>query len=49
MARKIPYTSIDWGVYSHPTSEKRALALRETLVEIAEKRERGEPLEPELR
>lgn len=45
--RMSPYAMIDRGVYSHPTSPARALALQETLAEIADKRARGEPLLPE--
>jgi len=44
-----PYTALDWGVYGHPTSPARALALRQILSEIAGKRRRGEPLVPESR
>lgn len=49
MSRLSPYSTIDWGAYTHPTSPTRALALRQTLAEIAGKRERGEPLEPDWR
>jgi hypothetical protein len=47
MGRLNPYSNIDWGYHSHPTSSARSLMLRATLEEIAGKVERGEALEPE--
>ncbi|MDJ0865336.1 MAG: M48 family metalloprotease [Myxococcota bacterium] len=47
MARHNPFSTIDWGFYGHPTSPARSLALEATRQEIAEKLQRGEPLEPE--
>jgi len=49
LARTNPFSTIDWGFYSHPMSPARSLELRAAIDEIAGKRERGEPLEPEER
>ncbi len=49
LARANPFSTIDWGFYSHPISPARSLELRAAIDEIARKRERGEPLEPEER
>ena len=47
LARTNPFSTIDWGYYSHPMSPSRSLELRAAIQEIARKRERGEPLQPE--
>ena len=49
LGRTNPFSTIDWGFYSHPASPARSLELRAAIAEIAEKLERGEPLEPEER
>jgi hypothetical protein len=48
-ARDNPYSTIDWGFYSHPTSPRRSLQLLLTLDEIHKKVEGGLPLMPERR
>lgn len=47
LGRTNPFSTIDWGFYSHPTSPLRSLELRAAIEEIAGKQARGEPLEPE--
>ncbi len=47
LARTNPFSTIDWGFYSHPVSAARSLELRAAIDEIAGKQERGEALEPE--
>ena len=49
MSRNNPYSTIDWGFYSHPTSPHRSLQLRLTIDEIDRKVEGGLPLLPERR
>ena len=46
-SRRNPYSSIDWGFYSHPIGPERSHELRATLAEIEAKVAAGEPLEPE--
>ncbi len=47
MARTNPYSTIDWGYYSHPMSPARSVMLRSTVAEIAAKRASGQDLMPE--
>ena len=44
-----PFSTIDWGFYSHPMSPARSLELRAAIREIVAKQDRGDPLEPEER
>ncbi|MCP4003937.1 MAG: PDZ domain-containing protein [bacterium] len=46
MGERNPYSSIDWGFYSHPSSPQRRLAVQATVDEIAAKRAAGNPLTP---
>jgi len=46
-ARNNPYTSVDWGFYSHPLTAERSLQLAAAVEEIARKRDAGSALDPD--
>jgi hypothetical protein len=46
MARENPYSFVDWGFYSHPTSAARSVELAAVLAEIEAKRASGAALDP---
>ncbi|MFI5317552.1 MAG: PDZ domain-containing protein [Myxococcota bacterium] len=46
MGRANPYSNIQWGFFSHPSSAQRSTALRAALAEIAAKQAAGTPLDP---